>query len=365
MSIWKYEDLLPSVAVKWQMSLGEGGAPLIKSRRIGPSLGMENLFFKLETVNPTGSYKDRFAAAAISFQLASGSRFCLGTSSGNTGSALAAYAAAAGVPCLLAIVDTVPEGKLRQMMAYGAKLFRIREFGIDPGLTAEIIDGLPTLAEEMQATMEVSAFVISPLGMAGVQTISYELAEQLPEGIAHVFTPSGGGGLTLAVERGFSLLRAKRDYPLPAVHCVQPEGNNTIAGPLRSGESQAKQCVSTTEVSGLQVGDVHDGHMTLEACRNSGGTGHLVSDEAVFAMQARLARDEGVFCEPAGAVSVTALQAALAEEDISPQDVVVCLITGTGFKDERSVERMTANEVCPRLDSFAAFAESIRECVQP
>ena len=90
-----------------------------------------------------------------------------------------------------------------------------------------------------------------------------------------------------------------------------------------------------------------------------------MNDESVFAMQARLALEEGVFCEPAGAVSVTALQSALEREELSSEDVVVCVVTGTGFKDDPSIKRMTAGQVCPRVDSFAAFSEAVRECVRP
>ncbi len=359
MSIWNFENLLTPIAREHQLSLGEGGTPLIRSRRIGPSLGLPNLFFKLENVNPTGSYKDRYAAAAISHQVKAGSRVCLAASSGNTGSALAAYSAVAGLPCVLAIVDTAPEGKLRQMMAYGARLFRIRDFGLDPVLTGQVMDGLVTLANKMQTNVEISSFTHSPSGMQGVQTISYELAEQLPEGITHVFSPSGGGGLTLAVAKGFSLLLEQRNYPKPAVHCVQPTGNNTIAGPLRKGKTEAASCVCTSEISGLQVGIVVDGNETLKACQESGGTGHLVEDDEVFSMQARLAREEGIFCEPAGAVATTALQSALENSDLRGDETVICLVTGTGFKDERAVQRMTAQADCPRLDNFASFADAV------
>ncbi len=364
MSIWKYENLLLPIAAEHRLTLGEGETPLIRSRRIGPSLGLQNLYFKLETVNPTGSYKDRYAAAAISHHVNAGGRVCLGTSSGNTGSALAAYSASAGLPCIMVIIETAPKEKLRQMMAYGARLYQIRDYGMDPVVTDRVIEGLTSLAKKMRTNVEISAFTYSPNGMQGVQTISYELAEQLPEGITHVFSPSGGGGLTLAVARGFSLLNEKQDVPRPAVHCVQPTGNNTISGPLRSGYSSAKSCVCTSKISGLQVGKVIDGNWTLKACRESGGTGHVVEDDAVYSMQARLAREEGVFCEPAGAVSATALPAALESGDITAKDTVVCLVTGIGFKDERAVQRMTSEASFPRLDNFASFTDAVKDLIE-
>src|SRR5690606_22501691 len=134
--IWHWAERLESApSPASRISLGEGGTPLVLSRRIGPGAGLSRLFFKLESVNPTGSYKDRFAASAVSWMLERGVRECLATSSGNSGAALAAACAAAGIRCRLAIVETAPPAKLRQMLAYGAELFRVRGFGIDPETT--------------------------------------------------------------------------------------------------------------------------------------------------------------------------------------------------------------------------------------
>src|SRR5690606_21319120 len=110
--------LLPDMREKSRITLGEGGTPLLKSRHIGSVLGLNNLYFKLEMLNPSGSYKDRFAAAAVSQLAGQSVSFCLATSSGNTGAALAAYCGAAGIPCYIAIVDGAPSGKLQQMQIY-------------------------------------------------------------------------------------------------------------------------------------------------------------------------------------------------------------------------------------------------------
>lgn len=358
MSIWNYASSLPPLDPAHRISLGEGGTPLVASRRIGQELGVPHLHFKMESANPTGSYKDRFAAAAVSYLRASGRRACLGTSSGNTGAAVAAYAAVAGLPCVLAIVDTAPEGKLRQMQAYGAQLFKLRNFGLDPVCTRQVMDGLPSLAARLQAEVLISAYAYSPSGMAGVETISHELAVQLPDGIDQVFSPSGGGGLTLAVARGFAAGQVR-----PAVHCVQPEGNDTIAGPLRAGQDRARSVMCTSKISGLQVGSVIDGNETIAACRASGGTGHLVVDQDVYVWQRRLAREEGIFCEPAAAVALAGLARAVAAGEVRPADRVVCLVTGSGFKDGESFARMVENEKCPRLDDFAAFEQAVKSAL--
>lgn len=355
MSIWRFADRLPAPPLASQLSLGEGDTPLVRSRAIGPALGLENLYFKLETTNPTGSYKDRFAASAISHLLAKKSPLCLGTSSGNTGAALAGYAAAAGMRCVLAIVEGAPEAKLQQMLAYGAELIRIRGFGTDAEITRVMAKQLVQLSKSLNTDVQISAFSLAADGMAGVQTIAWELCEQLPDGIDHVFAPAGGGGLTLATARGFA-----SEAKSTAVHCVQPVGNDTIAGPLREGRDRARACECTTKVSGLQVATVIDGHETLTACRASGGSGFLVSDDEVYTSQADLARSEGVFSEPAGAVSVAALAHAVAEGKISAGQTIVCLITGSGFKDAASIDRMTAAQSCPLVDDFADFESVVR-----
>jgi threonine synthase len=353
--IWTYADRLDSPPpAPFRVTLGEGGTPLLRSRRIGPAAGLAALYFKLESANPTGSYKDRFAVAAVSEMLARGKTRCLATSSGNTGASLAAACAVAGIPLHLAIVEPAPADKLRQMLAYGARLRRIRGFGLDPEATAATFGGLRRLGERPGWSLEISAYAQSPVGMSGVETIAFELAEQLTEGIGHVFAPAGGGGLCLAVARGFAKSGAS-----PAVHCVQPLGNDTIAGPLREGRDHGRRadpCLTT--ISGLQVPNLLDANAVIAACRASGGTGQLVADEEVYALQARLAREEGVFAEPAGAVALAGALRAAAAGEIDPGAPVVCLVTGSGFKDGASLARIAGEEGAALVD-FEEFAGSL------
>ena len=357
MSIWRYADLLPPTPQHAQLTLGEGSTPLLLSRRIGPSLGLERLYFKLEIANPSSSYKDRFAAAAVSDMLARGSKLCLATSSGNTGAALSAYCAAAGIACYIAVVDSAPRNKLRHMMSYGARIFSVRGFGMDPSKTSGVMGELSRLSQVTGGSLQISAYQYCPAGMAGVETLGFELAEQLPEGKAHVFCQAGGGGLTLATARAFAKLREIGRFNRTIhVECVQPEGNDTIAGPLRRGEPKAKATMSTTKVSGLQVASVIDGDDVMTACRACDGTGHLVSDEAVYEAQKRLAREEGIFSEPSGAVALAGAIKAAREGYLTKDAAVVCCVTGVGFKDEPSVERMIGPLDCPVLESEKEIA---------
>jgi threonine synthase len=354
MSIWRFSDHLPPIPKQWQISLGEGDTPLIRSRRIGPALGIDHLYFKIESSNPTGSYKDRYAACAISGLCAADAPVCLGTSSGNAGAAMAAYSAAAGLRCVLAIVESAPQGKLQQMLAYGAELVPIRHFGTDADKTQRIMSDLQQLAETLRTRVQISAFKYCPQGMNGVETISRELCEQLPLGLDHVFSPTAGGGLTLAIARGFKSTQLQ-----PAVHCVQPIGNNTVAGPLREGADRARPCKCTTSLSGLQVANVIDGHDTLKECRSSGGTGYLIDDQQAYLMQQRLAHEEGVFCEPAGAVSLAGAVDAIQSGEISQDSTIVCLITGSGFKDTASLQQMASHGIHAMVDSVDQFAKLV------
>ena len=334
-SIWKYESHLPLVEEQYRVLLGEGQTPLAKSRYVGKLLGIHNLYFKLENLNPTGSYKDRFAAVLVSEMVAKGQKVCIATSSGNTGAALSAYCAAAGITCILVVVDGAPLPKVKQMQLYGAHSIMVKDFGKSAEVTSQVFTQLEEICSANQLPLPISAFRYCPSAMQGVQTLVYEIQEELNGQVDHIFAPAGGGGLTLAVTRGV-LTSASTSK----VHCVQPEGNDTIASPLRNGGGRAVAvAASTTQVSGLQVASVIDGDQVIENCRKLGGSGYVVSDDEVFKWQKLMAQKEGIFCEPAGAVALAGLAEAVSRNEIQKEEAVVCLVTGSGFKDMASIDR--------------------------
>ncbi len=349
---WRWADKISFIEKNSRITLGEGDSPLVKSRSIGPQLGFDNLYFKLETANPSGSFKDRFAVVAVADLLSRGVKRCLATSSGNTGAALATYCAAAGIECTIAILETTPLGKLTQMLAHGAKLIRVKGFGLDPEQTVAAFEMLENAGREWGCPPQISAFHYSPVGMSGTQTISYELAEQFARFDSrpdHVFVPAGGGGFALGTAIGFEQL-AKQGAPMPCIEVVQPVGNDTIASSLRRGDEKARAVQCTTKISGLQVASVIDGNEVVTHCRASGGTGHVVTDSDIWKTQKRLAREEGIFSEPAGAVATTGALKAIAAGEIDPNKIVVCLITGSGFKDPTSIDKMNEGIDVPTLD---------------
>jgi threonine synthase len=298
------------------------------------------LVFKLETCNPTGSYKDRFVASEVSRLAASGVKACVATSSGNTGSSLAAYAARAGIACTIIVNQGAPAGKLAQMGAHGARVIRVRGFVSDPGITRRVMEflqgsGLPLV---------VSAYRYCAEGMAGVESIGHELASQQPDA-SHVFVPVGSGGLYLATSRG---VHAAFRTP-PRVHAVQPAGCPTLVGAFDRGDHRVMPVNSTTRISGLSVPFDIDASAALGDLREHGGLGFAVSDEEVWEAQRLMLEQEGIYCEPAGATALAGFRRAARRGVIKPGETVVCLVTGHGFKDPESIEQAAARFPSPEV----------------
>ena len=166
----QYGRFLPQELLGQAIDMGQGRTPLVRSRSIGVGAGIPNLFFKLESLNPTGSYKDRFAGLAIGLAKAAGN--CIATSSGNTGAALAAFSAAAGSRCALYVSENAPAGKLAQMVAYGVDVFRVKKFTIDAAESALISETLERLAKQRGIEIFITSYSKCPGPMEGVKTIA-------------------------------------------------------------------------------------------------------------------------------------------------------------------------------------------------
>jgi threonine synthase len=309
-----------SVTMNRMLSLGEGNTPLVESSRV------PRLYFKLESLNPSGSYKDRFAAGEVERMLAAGQRACVATSSGNTGAALAAYAARNGVGCTIVVSEFAPAGKLVQMRAHGARVIRVPGFTVDPVVTERVMDGLARYSRERDVPLVVSAYRYCPVGMARVE----ELGRELPAG-AHVFVPVGSGGLFIATCRGLAGRAA-------GVYAVQPEGCSTVAAAWSAGRQEITPVESTTRISGLSVPYDIDGSLALRTLCEHAGKALTVSDEAVFAAQREMFA-EGIYAEPAGATALAGARRARELGWIRDGDPVVCLVTGHGFKDPDAAMR--------------------------
>lgn len=330
----KYKKFLPLKEIAQIESLGEGNTPLVKSGNLNES---GNLFFKMEQLNPTGSFKDRFASIETALMKNAGIKTFIATSSGNTGAALAAYAAKHGLNCLLFVNEITPVSKLEQMLIYGAKVFRVKDFGVTNELSAPIFQRLRELAEESKTRLVISAYKYSPEGMEGVKTIAYEIFEQLGKVPDHVFIPVGGGGLLSGIRRGFEDLKSRNFInKLPRLNAVQPELNDTMVTPLSENSEKAREVQTTTSISGLAVQVDLDATMALQSVKSSGGFGITVSDEDIYNAQRQLSVKEGIYVEPAGAASVAGYLKAVSQNLVRKDEKSVCVLTGHGLKDAAS-----------------------------
>jgi threonine synthase len=328
----RYAPLLPDYDAS--VDMGEGATPLAESRRIGPSRGIR-LYFKLESLNPTGSYKDRIASVGAALARAHGRRVLIATSSGNAGAAIAAYAARAGLAAVLVVPEHAPQAKLTQIAAYGAVIVAVRGALAGPAAVRRMFDAVTSTAQTHGWLPMITAYRFAPAAMDGVKTLALEIVETLSAAPDYVYVPVGGGGLLAATWRGFTDARALGwSATTPRLVAVQPEGcapvvRSALGLPPRNGEV-------TTTVSGLQVADPPDGDLAVEAITASEGSAVMVSDAAVHAAQRALARDEGIFAEPAGAASLAGLLTEADAGNIARGSVAVCVVTGTGFKDLRT-----------------------------
>jgi threonine synthase len=320
--------------------LGEGDTPLIRSRRLGPALGLPRLYFKYEGRNPTGAFKDRAAALAAALAVEAGAEGILTASSGNSAAALAAYSAAAGLKCLILLEPGNPPGKLRQAVAVGAKVIPVK------GVFDRGPEALAALLTEVGDPLNYySAFIYAPVNpyiLEGIKTISYEIAARLPGAPDAVVCPVGGGDMLTAQWRGYlELKRAGVIEALPRMIGVQSENAPPLLEAFRAGADHVNPVSSpSSKLSGINV--PFTGDHALAAVRDSEGAVAGIHDEEALAMQRRLAREEGMWVDPAAAAPLAALPGLLAQGAIHPDERVVCILSGAGFKDAHLAEAEAA-----------------------
>lgn len=325
----RFRSLLPTeTAIPY---LGEGNTPLVPSRRIGPRVGVKNLFFKHEGCNPSGAFKDRAGALAAALALEAGAKGVITASSGNAAAALAAYAAAAGLRSLILLEPEAPPAKLRQIVLTGAKVLPVDGlFSRGPDAAADLI---LRVAEKLSYYPAFAWAPVNPYLVEAMKTIAYEVTADLSDAPDVVVCPAGGGDLFTGQWRGYlELRRAGLITKLPRMIAVQ----SLSAPPLVEAFDKGLHRVITlphanSRISGINV--AFSGEHALSAARESGGSVVGVEDEAVFAMQASMGREEGIWVEPVSAAPVTALRSLIAQRSVGRNERVVCILSGAGFKD--------------------------------
>ncbi|MER7003855.1 pyridoxal-phosphate dependent enzyme [Dactylosporangium sp. NPDC000555] len=338
--MWRHQDRLP-VSGDVVVSLGEGGTPLVPVA--AEPLGVASALVKCEHLNPTGSFKDRIASVALSIAAERGLAGCVGTSSGNGGAAAAAYAARAGLACVLFALADTAEQKLLQIRALGASVHLVAGLGHDAAATDSAARDIAALAAECGLLPMLTGGRFSPEAMEGATTIAFELAEEAPRTTV-VYAPVGGGGLLSAIGRGYGRMPAG-----PRLVAVQPAGCPTL-GPALRGRFDGLSGPCTTGISGLQVAVLFDGAGAVEAVRGSGGHLTEVTDEQVHEAQQELAR-QGVLVEPAGATAYAGALADAAAGRLGPDDRVVLIATGAGYKDSAALGRLAGPKPAQRIEA--------------
>lgn len=351
MGIWSYAERLPRIAEQHRVTLGEGNAPLVRSSRIGETIGIPNLYFKLESLNPTGSYKDRIAALMLSLAREHGKDACIGTTSGNAGASIAAYAARAGIPYHVYVQENIVPSKLEQILVHRAQVYRVKGMGFDPHIGTQVFETVLAKAKANNWEPAVTAFAYAPLAMEAVKTISYEIREQLGAPDA-VFVPVGGGGLFAGIHKGFADLHAEGAIArLPRMAACQSAGCANLANAWKQGLSKPLPGGSTSLISGIQVSSPPDADLVFAALKESRGNAYALQDEDTWLWQERLAVEEGIFCEPAGAIGLAGAAKAAREGTIGPDDKVVIVVTGAGFKDVQRTKAMTDQIQVPFIEA--------------
>lgn len=341
LDLWEPLDLLP-VERRWFPSIPVGNTPLWEAKRLREATGCANLWIKDDTLNPTGSLKDRASFLVAAYARSQGIDSIVVASTGNAGSSMAGVGAAAGLKVRLYLPADAPAAKLTQALQYGADVVRVA--GSYDDASAE---SLQYFRRHGGITRNTG---LNPLTTEGKKTVSLEIVRQLGGVVPdHVFVSVGDGVIVSGVYKGFAdLLDLGLVDRVPTVHLVQAEGSQAIHRALVTGDF-GDPLRSHTVADSISVDVPSAGYLAAQRARRYNGRSIVVSDEEILAAQHRLAATTGHFCEPAAAAaaagffaeldgrsSVPAIRGSTTGHTISTDDTIVILSTGSGLKDIES-----------------------------
>jgi threonine synthase len=356
LNLWRYADFLPLEAPP-RAALHTGFTPLVRADRLAAKLGLREVWVKNETANPTHSFKDRVVSVALARALELGFETLACASTGNLANAVAAHAAAAGLPSYVFIPSNLEQEKILATGAYGTNVVGVRGN----------YDDVNRLCTELSGDRDSWAFVninMRPYYAEGSKTLSYEIAEQLGWEIPdRVVGPVASGSLFTKVARGFQefIDAGLLEGEIPTMNGSQAEGCSPVAQAFAAGRDWCQPVRPDTIAKSLAIGNPADGPYALELARRTGGSIDAVTDDEVRAGVRLLAETTGIFTETAGGVT-TATLAKLAERgDIDPDERVVLLITGDGLKTLDTVRgTFEVADIAPTVDAFEeAFAGAV------
>ena len=315
----KYAKFLPVNEATPMITLGEGNTPLVKSSRLGKELGCEELYFKLEGCNPTGSFKDRGMVVAVAKALEAGSQRIMCASTGNTSASASAYGGRYGLSTIVLVPKAdVASGKLAQAMAYGATILAIN------GSFDQALSIVRSISDRHPITLVNS---VNPHRLEGQKTAAFEIVDSLGDAPEYVFIPVGNAGNITAYWKGFQEYQSHgASTKTPKMMGFQAEG----ASPIVQGDPVS---YPKTIASAIRIGNPASWASAEAARDRSGGLIDSVTDDEILSAYRRLASQEGIFCEPASAAAFAGLEKLCRQGLEVAKQRVVCIITGTGLKD--------------------------------
>jgi len=347
-SLAKYIELLPILEPRKMVSLGEGGTPLLKSRRLAATLGLKNLYLKDETRNPTGVFKDRATAIVATKALEFDREITAIASTGNAAASMAGYAAKAGLRCIVMIPASAPIGKLSQSIAYGARIVQVK------GNYDQVFD-LVTQACEKFGWYNCNP-AINPYRTEGKKTMAYEICEQLNwKSPDWVIVPIGNGCNLAGHWKGFKEFHEFGFISRkPRMVGIQAEGSPPVVTAFNQKAERVEPVTPHTLAGAIAVGKPRNATKTLKALRESKGVAEAVSDDSLLEAQRMLASYEGIFGEPAAVAPLAGLRRLVEKGAIDRTDTVVLVITGNGLKDPEAPLKTVVKPplVAPNLEEL-------------
>ena len=327
--LWRYRAVLPFATAFPAVRLGEGGTPLLPLPRVAERLGLASLWMKEESPNPTQSFKARGLVMAVNGAVAWGRKGIALSSAGNAGSAAAAYAAAAGLPCRVAIPDDTPEAFALELAAFGAEVRLVKGTIADCGRVAA--EWAPSPEWWNVATFK------EPFRLEGKKTLGYEIAEQLGWELPDVILyPTGGGTGLVGMAKAFREMQELGwiEAALPRLVAVQVTGCAPVVRAFEAGAAHAEPWQNArTVASGLRVPSPFADTLILDGIHSTNGTAVAVSEDEMFDAMLELSTAEGCYVCPEGGATLAALKQLLASGEVrAAKSRVVIYDTGSGLK---------------------------------
>ena len=331
---WRYFELLPINDKSNIISISAGMTPLVKAEKLGKKIGLDNLYIKNDSVNPTFSFKDRPAGVAISKAKEFGLSSVGCASTGNLASATAAHAAKAGLPCYVFAPSDIEHAKITQALSYGAQYIAV--------------DGTYDDANRIAAQVGDSKGVgIVNINMRsyyveGSKTLAYEVAEQLNWQVPdQLIVPTGSGAMLNAICKGFEELETvslTTETAKMHMNCAQPHGCAPIVSAFKSNSTTVAPVENPDTIAkSLAIGDPGDGRYVLKRLKQYNGIAEESNNDEILDAILLLAKTEGIFTEPAGGVSVAVLKKMVDDGRIDRDETTVCYVTGNGLKATESL----------------------------